>query len=224
MKNPLEKKKPSLVNGESRYQDTQALYLALPLSESKLLNFLLADSPSIKRDIITYTSHTRMVLRLISVCHMFSGDKVQSYWEDKCSCPPCLGFQGLRVIVPNDPQSSGSLSWTSSCHVELAGCQGSRNELLCTVVDHGEEKKWDAAWVMHTHTHACTQTERKQNLKQKKKKKREEKQQENVPNPLKLLHLLKFGSAKISLTVAISTLPRWTFSQSLEIKGAQREN
>lgn len=44
-----------------------------------------------------------------------------------------------------------------------------------------------------------------------KKKKGEEKQEENVPNPWKLLHLLKFGSVKISLTVAISTLPRWTF-------------
>lgn len=109
VKNPLENK-TSLVNGESRYQDTQPLYLALPLSESKLLNFLLADSPSIKKEIIIYTSHTQMVLRLISVCHMFSGDKAQSYWEDKCSCPPCLGFQGLCVIVPNDPQSSGSLS------------------------------------------------------------------------------------------------------------------
>lgn len=173
----------------------EALYLALPLSESKLLNFLLADSPSIKRDIIIYTSHTRMVLRLISVCRMFSGDKVQSYWEDKCSCPPCLGFQGLRVIVPNDPQSSGSLSWTSCSHVQLAGCQGSRNELLYTVVYHGcygEEKEWDAVWLMHTHL--CMHTNRKET--KLKREMGEEKQQENVPNPLKLLHLLKFGSAK----------------------------
>lgn len=142
----LQRTNASCANGESRYQDTQPLSFSLPLSVSKLLNFLLADSPSIKRDRIIYTYHIQMVLRLISVCHMFSGDKVQSYREDKCCCPHCLGFQGPRVIVPNDPQSSGSLFWTSSSSVQLAGCQGSRNELVLnyTVVYHGcygEEKE-----------------------------------------------------------------------------------
>lgn len=78
------------------------------------------------------------------------------------------------MTAPNDLRSPGSLSGTSSSHVLLVGCWGSRKELVlsCPVPHgcYGEEKEI-----------ACTTNNAHTQIKEKKMG--EEKQEENVPNP-----------------------------------------